>query len=155
MALVRHLAEIDLVNVAASIRPAAAVGRVPGDATVAVALAEEANRLADIDQFLDDRGLTGLSVLMGGGRKWFLPASTPGSARGDRSDYAFSATDAHTADIVKRWNASPGKLDKDRDLIADFQNAGFQYASDLTSLNNLNLKSTDKLLGFDAQILIF
>jgi alkaline phosphatase len=46
--------------------------------------------------------------------------------------------------------ACHGKLDKDRDLIADFQNAGFQYASDLTSLNNLNLKSTDKLLGLFA-----
>ena len=35
------------------------------------------------DQYLDDRGLTGLSVLMGGGRKWFLPSTTPGS-RGAR-----------------------------------------------------------------------
>jgi alkaline phosphatase len=103
-----------------------------------------------VDQYLDDRKLTGLSVLMGGGRKWFLPASVPGSARSNGNDYEFSASEAHTADIVKRWMASPGKLDKDRDLISDFQTAGFQYASDLTSLNNLDMKSTDKLLGLFA-----
>jgi len=103
-----------------------------------------------VDQFLDDRHLTGLAVLMGGGRKWFLPSSTPGSARGDRTDYAFSSTDAHTADIVKRWGASPGSMDKDRNLLDDFQRAGFQYASDKTSLDALNLDKTDRLLGLFA-----
>jgi alkaline phosphatase len=103
-----------------------------------------------VDQYLDDRKLTGLSVLMGGGRKWFLPSTVPGSARSNGNDYQFSATDAHTADIVKRWNAAPGKLDKDRDLIADFQSAGFKYASDLTSLNAIDTQSTDKLLGLFA-----
>jgi alkaline phosphatase len=87
---------------------------------------------------------------MGGGRKWFLPSSVPGSARSNANDYQFSATDPHTADIVKRWNAAPGKLDKDRDLISDFQSAGFKYASDLTSLNAIDVKSTDKLLGLFA-----
>jgi alkaline phosphatase len=87
---------------------------------------------------------------MGGGRKWFLPSTVPGSARSNSNDYAFSSTDSHTADIVKRWGASPGQLDKDRDLISDFQTAGFKYASDLTSLNAVDLKSTDKLLGLFA-----
>lgn len=100
-----------------------------------------------VDQYLDDRGLTGLSVLMGGGRKWFLPASTPGSARGDRTDYAFSSTDAHTADIVKRWGAAPGAMDKDRNLLAEFQNAGFTYAADKTALDSIDPKKTDRLLG--------
>jgi alkaline phosphatase len=81
-----------------------------------------------VDQFLDDRRLTGLTVLMGGGRKWFLPASTPGSARTTSNDYAFSATEAHTADIVKRWGAAAGGLDAERDLIQGFQTAGFSYA---------------------------
>ena len=123
------------------------------DATPAANAVHTSNRGAGtgiVDQYLDDRKLTGLSVLMGGGRKWFLPASIPGSARSNGNDYEFSAVEAHTADIVKRWKASPGKLDKDRDLIADFQAAGFQYASDLTSLNNLDMKSTDKLLGLFA-----
>ena len=103
-----------------------------------------------VDQFLDDRGLTGLSVLMGGGRKWFLPATTPGSARSERNDYAFSASDPHTADIVKRWGAAPGALDKDRDLIADFQRAGFAYAPDRSALAALDAGKTDRLLGLFA-----
>ena len=103
-----------------------------------------------VDQFLDDRHLTGLTVLMGGGRKWFMPSTTPGSARGDRSDYAFSATDAHTADIVKRWGAFAGALDKDRDLLGDFQRAGFQYASDKTSMDAIDGDKTERLLGLFA-----
>jgi len=88
--------------------------------------------------------------LMGGGRKWFLPSTVPGSQRSDRNDYAFSSTDAHTADIVKRWGASAGKLDKDRDLIADFKSAGFAYASDKSSLDVVNPAQTNKLLGLFA-----
>ena len=103
-----------------------------------------------VDQYLDDRTLSGLTVLMGGGRKWFMPASTPGSARGDKTDYAFSATDPHTADIVKRWGAAPGNLDKDRDLLADFQSAGFAYAADKRALDGINPAKTDKLLGLFA-----
>jgi alkaline phosphatase len=123
------------------------------DATPAANAVHTSNRGAGtgiVDQYLDDRKLTGLSVLMGGGRKWFLPSNVPGSTRSNANDYQFSSTDAHTADIVKRWNAAPGKLDKDRDLIADFQSAGFKYASDLTSLNAVDVKSTDKLLGLFA-----
>ena len=120
------------------------------DATPAGNAVHSSNRGAGtgiVDQFLDDRHLTGLTVLMGGGRKWFLPASTPGSARGDKTDYAFSATDAHTADIVRRWGASAGSLDKDRDLLADFQHAGFAYAPDKSALDALDGAHTDKLLG--------
>jgi alkaline phosphatase len=100
-----------------------------------------------VDQYLDDRGLTGLSVLMGGGRKWFLPASTAGSARGDRTDYAFSGTDLHTAEITRRWGAAPGQIDKDRDLLADFQSAGFRYAPDKATLDSIDSGKTDRLLG--------
>ena len=103
-----------------------------------------------VDQFFDDRKLTGLTVLMGGGRKWFVPATTPGSARGDKTDYAFSATDAHTSEIVKRWGAAPGGLDKERDLLADFQSAGFTYTADKTALDAINPSKTDKLLGLYA-----
>ena len=103
-----------------------------------------------VDQYLDDRGLTGLSVLMGGGRKWFLPAATPGSARSDRHDYAFSNTDPHTADIVKRWGSALGSLDKDRHLLADFQTAGFTYAADKSALDAIDPAKTDRLLGLFA-----
>ncbi len=123
------------------------------DATPAGNAVHTSNRGAGtgiVDQYLDDRGLTGLTVLMGGGRKWFVPSTTPGSARGDKSDYQFSATDAHTAEIVKRWGAAAGQLDKERDLLADFQAAGFQYASDKSTLDALDLNKTERLLGLFA-----
>jgi len=123
------------------------------DATPAGNAIHTSNRGAGtgiVDQFLDDRKLHGLSVLMGGGRKWFLPATTPGSARGDRTDYAFSATDAHTADIVKAWGAVAGKLDKDRDLISDFQAAGFSYAASKTDMDALNAQTAEYVLGLFA-----
>ena len=123
------------------------------DATPAGNAVHTSNRGAGtgiVDQLLDDRARTGLAVLMGGGRKWFAPSTTPGSARSDRSDYAFSATDAHTAEIVKRWGGSAGQLDKDRDLLADFQAAGFQYAPDKTALDAMDLAKTDRLLGLFA-----
>ena len=89
------------------------------------------------DQYLDDRNLTGLKVLLGGGRKWYLPnpsnSTSPQNANGSQrrtsSDYVLPA------DIVTGWGASVGKLDADRDLIGDFQAAGFQYAPDKTALD--------------------
>jgi alkaline phosphatase len=123
------------------------------DATPAGNAVHTSNRGAGtgiVDQYLDDRGLTGLTVLMGGGRKWFMPASVPGSARGDKTDYQFSDSDAHTAEIVKRWGASPGKLDKDRDLLADFQRADFRYVADRTALEQIDGHHTDRLLGLFA-----
>jgi alkaline phosphatase len=101
-----------------------------------------------VDQFFDDRSRTGLAVLMGGGRKWFLPAGTPGSERSDSNDYAFSNSDAHTAEIVRRWGAAPGKKDKDRDLIKEFQSAGFSYASTKSDLDRSG--DTSRLLGLFA-----
>jgi alkaline phosphatase len=79
-----------------------------------------------------------------------VPATTPGSARGDKTDYAFSATDAHTSEIVKRWGAAPGAMDKERDLLAEFQSAGFSYSADKTALDSINPAKTDKLLGLFA-----
>lgn len=121
------------------------------DATPAGNAVHTSNRGAGtgiVDQFFDDRGLTGLRVLMGGGRKWFLPAGTPGSARTDTSDYAFSAADAHTAEIVKRWGASAGAMDKGRDLIQDFQAAGFSYAPTKAELDKAD--PAKPLLGLFA-----
>jgi alkaline phosphatase len=123
------------------------------DATPAGNAVHTSNRGAGtgiVDQFFDDRGQTGLAVLMGGGRKWFLPATTPGSARGDRTDYAFSTTDAHTAQIVSRWGAAAGALDGERDLIAGFQGAGWHYAASKTDLDAIDGARTDRLLGLFA-----
>ena len=123
------------------------------DATPAGNAVHSSNRSAGtgiVDQFFDDRGNTGLSVLMGGGRKWFLPAGTPGSARSERNDYAFSNSDPHTAEIVRRWGAAPGALDAGRDLIADFTRAGFAYAPDRSALDGFDASRGDKLLGLFA-----
>ena len=103
----------------------------------AVHTSARGNGTGIVDQFLDDRSLTGLSVLMGGGRKWFLPNASDsvspqaanGSQRRTANDYVLPD------DVVAGWGASRGKLDPGRDLIADFQNAGFAYASDKTSLD--------------------
>jgi len=122
------------------------------DATPAGNAVHTSNRGAGtgiVDQFFDDRGLTGLTVLMGGGRKWFLPATVPGSARSERSDYSFEG-EPHLSDIVKRWGAAAGKLDSARDLLADFQSAGFAYAADKTALDSIDPARTERLLGLFA-----
>ncbi|MES1988353.1 MAG: alkaline phosphatase, partial [Pseudomonadota bacterium] len=108
------------------------------DATPAANAVHTSNRgngTGIVDQYLDDRNLTGLSVLMGGGRKWFIPknstliAANPsntgnGSVRATGSDYVLPS------DIVAGWGAAVGSKDPNRDLITDFQNAGFTYAAD-------------------------
>jgi alkaline phosphatase len=53
------------------------------------------------DQYYDDRNLNGLTVLMGGGRKWFLPRTEPGSQRSNNSDYILPE------DIVAGWVQAP------------------------------------------------
>ncbi len=123
------------------------------DATPAGNAVHTSNRGAGtgiVDQFLDDRHLSGLSVLMGGGRKWFLPSKEAGSARSDKNDYAFSSTDPHTSLIASAWGAKPGALDKDRNLIADFQAAGFAYAATKSGLDQIDTRQVDQLLGLFA-----
>ncbi len=123
------------------------------DATPAANAVHTSNRGAGtgiVDQYLDDSNLTGLSVLMGGGRKWFIPSNSTatatnllntgnGSARAAASDYILSS------DIVSGWGANPGAIDATRDVIAGFQSAGFTYASDKTSL--VGAGTPAKLLG--------
>lgn len=129
-----------------------------------------------VDQYLDDSGLTNLTVLMGGGRKWFLPNTTStgsgqptdtcaanaslqtclntnqsavynGSARTKGTDYTLPA------DIVAGWATTGGvipavgAIDPSRDLISDFQTAGWSYVPDYTALNNVVPANTNKLLG--------
>jgi len=93
-----------------------------------------------IDQFLDERHLTGLTVLMGGGRKWFLPATTPGSGRTAGTDYTIPA------DAATGWGVPQGALDPNRDVLGEFQAAGFTYAPDRSSLAAVPT-DTQRLLG--------
>lgn len=92
------------------------------------------------DQYLDERGISGLTVLLGGGRKWFLPSTTPGSARSASNDYVLSS------DITAAWGVPAGALDPTRDLIGDFIVAGYTYAADRTALQAVGA-GTSKLLG--------
>ncbi len=97
------------------------------------------------DQFLDEAAAVGgLRVLMGGGRKWFLPATTAGSARSSSNDYALPA------ELASAWGVNPGvSNDTGRDLIADFQTAGFTYTATKTELDAVPNTAT-KLLGLYA-----
>jgi alkaline phosphatase len=93
------------------------------------------------DQFLDEGVFNGgLRVLMGGGRKWFLPSGTPGSARAASSDYVLPT------DLATGWGVTPGVIDIGRDLITDFVSAGFYYAADKTALD-ATPANEDRLLG--------
>ncbi len=105
-----------------------------------------------VDQYLDDSSKTGLTVLMGGGRKWFLPTPTTittnasttfnGSARSASA----SADYAAAADLQAGWGIAAGNAtDNTRDLITDFQTAGWTYAADKTALDAAGTPA--KLLG--------
>jgi len=96
-----------------------------------------------VDQYLDERGSTGLVVLMGGGRKWFLPAGTPGSARTASTDYVLPA------DLASGWGVPAGAVDPARDLLADFEAGGFTYVAGATELRAV-ATDTKKLLGLFA-----
>ena len=93
------------------------------------------------DQYLDEAvPKANLAVLMGGGRKWFLPASTPGSGRTADSDYTLPA------ELAAGWGVNAGARDPERDLLADFQAAGFAYTANATQLRALP-PTAGKLLG--------
>lgn len=96
------------------------------------------------DNYLDEMvPKANLTVLLGGGRKWFLPNGTTGTARtGVANDYAMPA------DVVAGWNLPNAGVagDTARDLLSDFQGAGFTYAPDKTQLAAAAPTAT-KLLG--------
>jgi len=98
------------------------------------------------DMFLDEAvAKSNLRVLMGGGRKWFLPSTTAGSSRVGSST-AGGADYVLPADVATAWGVPAGTVDPNRDLIADFQAAGFTYTPDATSLSAIPANTT-KLLG--------
>jgi alkaline phosphatase len=93
------------------------------------------------DEFYDEREATGLAVLMGGGRKWFLPNTTLGSLRTAATDYVIPA------ELADAWGIPAGVLDPGRDLLSEFvNNAGFTYVPDSASLQSIP-ENTTKLLG--------
>jgi alkaline phosphatase len=146
------------------------------DATPAANAVHTSNRnngTGIVDQYLDDSGLTNLTVLLGGGRKWFLP-NTTGSGTGSSTDTCANNASLQTclntnqsavfngsartpgtdytlpADIIAGWTTASGAIDPARDLIGDFQAAGWSYVPDSTALNNVVPANTAKLLGLFA-----
>jgi alkaline phosphatase len=124
------------------------------DATPAANAVHTANRNAGqgvCDQYLDEADAantkqfgTGLTVLMGGGRRWFLPAGQFGSSRSSSNDYP-----ALPADLVAAWKLPvAGAVDPNRDLIGDFTKAGFTYVDSFSALKQAG--APDKLLGLFA-----
>ncbi|HEY6098200.1 MAG TPA: alkaline phosphatase, partial [Anaeromyxobacter sp.] len=118
------------------------------DATPAANMVHTGNRNAGTgicDQYLDEASNSGLAVLLGGGRRWFLPSGQFGSSRSAGTDYA-----GLPADLLAGWGlpaTAAGASDPGRDLLSDFQAAGFTYADSATSLQGAVASSPRKLLG--------
>ncbi|MCU0224489.1 MAG: alkaline phosphatase [Acidobacteria bacterium] len=96
-----------------------------------------------VDQYFDERNSNGIRVLMGGGRKWYLPAGTPGSQRSASNDYVLPA------DLTAGWGVPAGTLDAGRDLIADHLADGWTYAASASELSAVG-DGTERLLGLFA-----
>ena len=97
-----------------------------------------------VDMFFAEREKNGLQVLMGGGRKWFLPSGTPGSQRNDRNDYVLPP------DAAQAWGIPAGEKNGSRDVLAeDWEKAGWTYAPDRKSLDAVPASAT-RLIGLFA-----
>jgi alkaline phosphatase len=118
------------------------------DATPAANMVHTGNRnngTGICDQYLDEAGNSGLAVLMGGGRRWFLPSTTFGSSRSSATDYA-----GLPADLLAGWHlpaSAAGASDPGRDLLGDFQQAGFTYVDSAAGLKGMASTPPRKLLG--------
>jgi alkaline phosphatase len=130
------------------------------DATPASTAIHTGNRGAGtgiMDQFFDESDAegsgtygTGLRVLLGGGRRWFLPSDQFGSSRAASSDYP-----ALPADLVSAWglpSSSAGAADPERDLLGDYVGAGFAYVDSSAALDAVMLapEPPSALLGLFA-----
>ena len=118
------------------------------DATPAANAVHTADRNAGTgiaDQYLDESFRTGLAVLMGGGRRWFVPSSDPSgySSRSKATDYVLPS------DLMLAYGATPGALDPTRNLIGDFKGQGFTYVETRGDLKAIP-GDTTRLLGLFA-----
>ncbi len=115
------------------------------DATPAAFASHTALRSAGTgicDRYLDEFVPTSnLTVLLGGGRKWFLPNTTIGSGRTKSTSAVISD------ELAAGWGIAKGAgVNLGRDLISDFKAAGFTYASNFSELQAVPA-STTKLIG--------
>jgi alkaline phosphatase len=128
------------------------------DATPAANAVHTANRAAGtgiVDQYLDEGDPrdtrthgSGLRVLLGGGRRWFVPSSNLLSSRASATDYA-----GLPADLLAGWKLpaqAAGALDPDRDLVGAFRAAGFEVVDSRTRLDAALRDEPERLLGLFA-----
>lgn len=119
------------------------------DATPAAFSAHTADRGAGTgicDMYLDEGAANhNLRVLLGGGRKWFIPAGQPGTGRVNTLTGS-GADSVVPLELATAWGVPTGALDPARDLIGDFMAAGFTYAPTATTLAAVP-PNTTKLLG--------
>jgi alkaline phosphatase len=145
------------------------------DATPAANAVHTADRNAGTgicDQYLDESDWrntrkfgTGLTVLMGGGRRWFLSPNDPvkeccASSRSKTRKDSTTGKDLPIdyvlpKDLTAGWNLPPdaaGEEKAERDLLGDFRNAGFTYVDTFRSGPHAlkNVGTPDKLLGLFA-----
>lgn len=93
------------------------------------------------DQYFNETvAKANLRVLLGGGRRWFIPATTPGSGRSAESGQELPE------ELATGWNVTRTGADANRDLLADFRDAGFTYAATSTQLKAVP-PATSRLLG--------
>jgi alkaline phosphatase len=93
------------------------------------------------DRYLDEAApKANLTVLLGGGRKWFLPASTSGSVRSDSNGCVLPD------ELAAGWGVAKGALNRERDLLAAFQAAGFTYVATAAQLKSVT-PNIPRLLG--------
>nr|MBA3727495.1 alkaline phosphatase [Armatimonadota bacterium] len=100
------------------------------DATPAAFAVHTSNRNASTriaDNYFDRRNQLGLTVLMGGGRQWFEPKGKKESAR--------------------RATPTNAKVDPARDLLKEFQGAGFAFADSAASLQAVGASRPPRFLA--------
>jgi alkaline phosphatase len=97
------------------------------------------------NQFFAERNRSGLKVLMGGGRRWFLPRGEFGSSRSSSSNYSY-APDILASDWNKGRVIDDSAMGEDVDLIKKFEGDGFAYAGSGKDLSSIP-SGTKKLLG--------
>lgn len=113
------------------------------DATPAAFAVHTSNRGAGTgitDQFFLEGEKSGLRVLMGGGRKWFLGSGTPGTGRTERTDYQLPQ------DLATAWGVPRGAVDPTEETLDDWRKAGWYYAPDKATLDRTPADAT-RLLG--------
>jgi alkaline phosphatase len=104
------------------------------DATPAAFAIHTSNRNASTriaDDYFDRRDKIGLTVLMGGGRQWFVPKK-----RNNKDG--------------RRGTPTNSKVDPARDLVTEFRSAGFTFADSAQSLRAVSAQRPQHLLGLFA-----